>query len=525
MRNFQLPGRSTAIASNGMAATSSPLATLTAIDILRGGGNAADATVAASAVLCITEPHMTGIGGDCFVLVGEPSGKVLGLNGSGRSSHRANAAWLKAAGLQSIAPRSIHAVTVPGAIDAWDQLLRRCGTMSLADALQPAIQLAEAGVPTTPRVASDWTEDAEDLARDAGGSRHYLVCGRSPRTGEIMRYPALAATLKTIAGEGRDAFYKGSIAKDIIATIAPMGSLLTLEDLADHQSEWVEPISTSFADREILEIPPNGQGLTALIAMNILSNFGLKSLDALSPQRMHLEIEALKLAWWFRNKHIADPAHAEVPTAELLSPALAQKLANLIDSRKCLDIATALPQSDTVYLTVVDKDRRAVSFINSIYDGFGAAIVTPKTGIALQNRGACFVTTPGHPNCIGPAKRPLHTIIPAMVRHRGLVDMSYGVMGGDFQPMGHMAVAANRYIYAMDPQECLDFPRYFPKGGELLAEQGVPAAALKDLRSIGHKVVQSPGPLGGGQAIVIDQAAGVLIGGSDPRKDGLALGY
>lgn len=525
MRNFQLPGRSPAYAENGMAATSSPLATLVALDMLRGGGNAADAAVAASAVLCITEPHMTGIGGDCFVLVGEPSGKVLGLNGSGRSSHRADAAWLKASGLAAIPPRSAQAVTVPGAIDAWDQLLKRCGTRTLGDCLAPAIALAEQGVPITPRVAYDWPEDAADLARFAGGRQHYLVNGEAPKLGHTMRYTALAKTLKLIAREGRDAFYEGAIAKDIVATIAPMGALLDFEDFAAHRSDWVEPIATEFAGHEVLEIPPNGQGLTVLIALNILSNFGLKSLDPASPQRMHLDIEALKLAWHFRNKHIADPAHADVPVAELLSPAFAQKLAGLIEARKALDIEAALPQSDTVYLTVVDRNRLAISFINSVYDGFGSAIVTAATGIALQNRGRGFVTTPGHPNCIGPSKRPLHTIIPAMVRNNGLVDMSYGVMGGDYQPMGHMVVATNRYVYAMDPQECLDFPRYFPKAGEVRVEAGVSPAAAADLAAIGHKVVASAGPLGGGQAIAIDRASGLLIGGSDPRKDGLALGY
>lgn len=525
MRNFQLPGRSPALAANAMAATSSPLATLAALDVLRTGGNAADAAVAASAVLCITEPHMTGIGGDCFVLVGEPSGNVLGLNGSGRASRRADAAWLAASGLSEIPRRSVHAITVPGAIDAWDQLLRRCGTMTLGACLAPAIALAENGVPTTPRVARDWPEDAPALAADSGATRHYLVDGEAPKLGHIMRYPALANTLKLIAREGRDAFYKGAIARDIVETITPMGSLLDLEDFAAHRSDWVEPISAEFAGHEILEIPPNGQGLTALIALNILGNFGLKSLDPAGPQRMHLEIEALKLAWHFRNRHIADPAHADVPVAELLSPAFAQKLAGLIDPRKCLDIATVLPQSDTVYLTVVDKNRLAISLINSVYDGFGSAIVTPASGIALQNRGAGFVTRPGHPNCIGPSKRPLHTIIPAMVRHKGVVDMSYGVMGGDYQPMGHMVVAANRYVYAMDPQECLDFPRYFPKAGDVRVEAGVAPSAAADLAAIGHKVVPSAGPLGGGQAIAIDRVSGLLIGGSDPRKDGLALGY
>jgi len=525
MRDFELPGRSAAIAANGMAATSSPLATLAAIDVLRAGGNAADAAVTASAVLCITEPHMTGIGGDCFALVGQPDGTVLGLNGSGRASLRADAAWLRSSGLTEIAPRGIHAITVPGAIDAWDQLLTRCGTMTLGEALQPAIRLADAGVAITPRVARDWPEAAEDLARDAGGRLHYMKDGRAPAERDTMRYPALARTLRRIADDGRDDFYLGHVARDIVSTIAPMGSLLTLEDFAHHTSGWVEPIATDFAGHEVLEIPPNGQGLTALIALNILRNFGLKSFDPMSPQRLHLEIEAIKIAWSLRNRHIADPDFGAVPVDDLLSDKTAKRLAGLIDMGKAIDIATALPGSDTVYLTVVDRDRMAVSFINSIYYGFGSAVVTPETGITLQNRGAGFVTVPGHPNCIGPGKRPLHTIIPAMVRSAGHVDMSYGVMGGDYQPMGHVAVAVNRYIYGMEPQEALDFPRYFPKGSEVWAEKGVPGAVQSGLRAMGHAVVASPEPLGGGQAIVVDRAKGVLIGGSDPRKDGLALGY
>lgn len=525
MRDFQRPGRSAAIATNGMAATSSPLATLAALDVLRNGGNAADAAVTASAVLCITEPHMTGIGGDCFALVGQPDGQVLGLNGSGRASLRADAAWLAGAGLSAIEPRSIHSITVPGAIDAWDQLLRRCGTMGLGDALQPAIRLAEDGVPTTPRVAFDWPEDAADLSRDEGGRRHYLLDGRSPAAGEIMRYPALARTLRRIADHGRDDFYTGSIARDVVGHIGAMGSLLTLDDFARTRSDWVAPIATSFAGHEVMEIPPSGQGLTALIALNILQARGLGRYDPLSPERLHLEIDALKLAWVFRNRHIADPQFAEVPVDDLLSKATTMRLAGLIDMNRALDVTLALPRSDTVYLSVVDRDRRAVSFINSIYYGFGAAIVTPETGIALQNRGACFVTDPGHPNCIGPGKRPLHTIIPAMVRKDGQVEMSYGVMGGDYQPMGHVTAAVNRYVYGMDPQEALDFPRYFPRGREVWLESGVPAAVAGDLAARGHRVTAAPEPLGGGQAIVIDRAKGILIAGSDPRKDGLALGY
>ena len=525
MRRFDRPGRSAAYGARGMAATSAPLATLAAIDTLRAGGNAADAAVVASAVLCVVEPAMTGVGGDCFALVGTPDGKVSGLNASGRAALAADADWLKASGLTEIALRSIHAITVPGAIDGWDQLLKRHGTMDLAEALKPAIRLAEEGVPVTPRVAVDWPEDAPFLAADEGGRQHYLKDGRAPRLGETMAYPALAQTMKLIAREGRDAFYKGAIAEDIIATVRGRGSLLTLDDLAAHQSDWVKPISAAFMGREILEIPPSGQGLTALIAFNVLSQIGLSRHAPDSAERHHLEIEAMKLAWELRNRHIADPDFTEVPVDELLSAKTTQKLAAMIDMNRALDIRTEMRTSDTIYLSVVDEKRLAVSFINSVYDGFGSCVVTPATGIALQNRGACFVADPAHPNCIGPGKRPLHTIIPAMVKKDGLVDMSYGVMGGDYQPMGHVTVAVNRYVYGMDPQEAIDWPRYFPKAGKVLAESAVPEPVRAGLEARGHVLEDPPGPLGGGQAIAIDRENGMLVGGSDPRKDGFALGY
>ena len=525
MRSFDRPGRSAAYGARGMAATSAPLATLAAIDTLRAGGNAVDAAVVASAVLCVAEPAMTGIGGDCFALVGTPEGKVTGLNASGRAAKAADADWLKRSGLAAIAPRSIHAITVPGAIDGWDRLLKQHGTMDLGEALKPAIRLAEEGVPVTPRVAFDWPEDAPILAADAGGRQHYLKEGRTPRLGETMTYPALAAALRIIAREGAGAFYTGEIAEDIIRTARARGSLLTMEDMAAHDSQWVKPISTSFMGHDILEIPPSGQGLTALIAFNILSQTGLSRHAPDSAERHHLEIEAMKLAWELRNRHIADPDHVEVPVDELLSPRTAARLAAMIDMTRALDIKTAMRTSDTIYLSVVDEKRLAVSFINSVYWGFGSGVVTERTGIALQNRGACFVTDPAHPNCIGPGKRPLHTIIPAMVKKDGLIDMSYGVMGGDYQPMGHMTVAVNRYVYGMDPQEAIDWARYFPKAGKVQLESGVPPHVRDGLAARGHALETPPEPLGGGQAIAIDRKLGMLIGGSDPRKDGFALGY
>ncbi|MFN0194801.1 MAG: gamma-glutamyltransferase family protein [Aestuariivirga sp.] len=508
-----------------MAATSSPSATLAAIEIMKAGGNAVDAAITASAVLCVAEPHMTGIGGDCFALIGLPDGKVHGLNGSGRSAMAATPEWLAASGLSGIGPRSIHAVTVPGAIDAWSCLLDRFGTMTLGQALAPAIVLAEKGLPTGPRTAFDWQFEVDVLVANEGGRRHYLRDGRAPQAGESMSYPAFARTLRTIAEGGRDAFYTGPLAKDMVTCLKKHGSLLTLEDFAATGSSWVEPISTDFAGTEVLELPPNGQGLTVLIALNILNHFGLKSLDPHGSARRHLEIEAIKLAWELRNRHIADPDFADIPLDHLLSRKTSARLAAMISQTSCLDIRAALPSSDTVYLTVVDRNRMAVSFINSLYWSFGSGLVTPETGIVFQNRGAGFVTTPGHPNCFGAAKRPLHTIIPAMTRKDGRIGMSFGVMGGNYQPMGHVTVLLNRLVYSMDPQEALDFPRCHPEGGNVLSESTMPPPVLRDLEALGHHIVPASGPLGGGQIIDLTYKNSILWGGSDHRKDGLALGF
>ncbi len=528
MRNFHDGGRSTIHAANGIAATSSPQATLAALDVLRAGGNAVDAAVTASAVLCICEPQMTGIGGDCFALIGDAEGNIRGLNASGRSSSRADADWLKASGLSDITKQSIHAITVPGAVDGWDRLLRNLGTLTLGEALAPAIALAEAGLPIAPRVAFDWAGNLDALANDAGGKMHYLLDGRVPDGGEVMRFPAMAHTLSLIAKGGRDAFYTGEIAEDIVNHLAARGSLLTVEDFAATEANWVEPISTDFHGREVCEIPPNGQGLTALIAMNILSRFDLAGMASDSADRRHAEIEAVRIAWELRDRHVADPDFADIPVDDLLSDETADRLAGLIDMKTAMaEPEATIPKigSDTVYLTVVDKDRQSVSFINSVYSDFGSKIVTPNTGIALQDRGAGFNAIPGHPNCIAPRKRPLHTIIPAMVRENGRISAPFGVMGGNYQPMGHVAVMVNTAIYGMDVQEALEFPRAFHDDGQVDIEDGVSNAVAGDLSARGHTVARRKTPLGGGQMIQIDWKGGTLTGGSDPRKDGLALGY
>lgn len=512
-------------AEHAMAATSSPAATIAALDVMKAGGNAVDAAVTASAILCVTEPHMTGIGGDCFALIAWPDGRRAGLNGAGRSSHRATPAWLRQSGLHEIAPQSIHAVTVPGAIDAWDRLLKEHGSISLGEALAPAIALAEEGVATQPRVARDWPDFVTLLARDRGASLHYLLAGRAPLEGEVMRYPALARTLRIIAVEGRDGFYDGEIARDMLATLQEKGSLLDAEDFAATHADWVAPISTPFLGADIWEIPPPGQGLTVLMALNILKHFDLARLDPQGPQRMHLEIEALKRAWVLRNRHIADPAFADVPVKALLSDDTAARLAASISPDRAEDVAVSLPGSNTVYLAVVDQNRLCCSFINSIYDEFGVGITTEKTGITLHNRGLAFSCDPNHPNVIAPAKRPLHTIIPALATKAGRNDMVFGVMGGDFQPMGHVNTVLNTYAYGLDPQASLDLPRFMPSGGAVLVEQGIGAAARLDLARLGHRLSDAPSPLGGGQIICIDPRTGRLTAGSDPRKDGFAAGF
>lgn len=343
-----------------------------------------------------------------------------------------------------------------------------------------------------------------------------------------MRYPALAKALRIITREGRDGFYLGEIAEDIVAYLRGQGSLLTNEDFARTKADWVTPISSAFAGHEIVELPPNGHGVTTLIALNVLNELDLAAHAPDSAERVHLEIEAMRLAWIYRNRHVADSDFVDVPLKLLLSEATALELAGLVSMERAIADPSNLvpmPKSDTVYLSVVDKNRLAVSFINSLYFPFGSGRATPKTGITLQNRGACFVTLPRHPNCIGPGKRPLHTLMPGMIRRHGRISHSFGIMGGAYQPMGHLSVAVNHLLYGMDVQEALDFPRHFHDEGVVSLEEGAGSELARRLEEKGHKVVRPEKPLGGGQIVKIDEAGGTLVAGSDPRKDGVALGY
>ena len=524
-RDFQLPGRSPVISCDGMAATSHPLATLAAIDALRAGGSAADAAVAAVATLCVVEPHMTGIGGDCYCLVSQPGKPVWGYNGSGRTGAKASYDRLRAQGMSEIGD-SIHAVTVPGALDAWEALLKTHGRFGLDRALSAAIKYAEGGFPVAPRVAWDWQRYVGKLKADPGAAKHYLFNGAAPKEGDVIRFPALAATLKTIAAKGARAFYEGEIAADMAATVAARGSFLTAEDFARHRGDAVKPISTNYRGLDLIEIPPNGQGLTALVMLNILENFDVAALDPRGPERFHLVLEAARLGFTVRDTHVADAEYMRVAVADLLDKSFGKKLAALIDMKHRAKLPTApTPGSDTVYLSVVDRDRMAVSFINTLYSYFGAGICTETTGIMLTNRGACFTLEADHPNTFGPNKRPLHTIIPALAMRAGRCDMSFGVMGAHYQPMGHVQIVINMLDYGMDVQQAIDAPRFFFEGEQTVVEHGTPAATVEGLTARGHDVVFAATPWGGAQTIKIDWDRGVLIGGSEPRKDGCALGY
>ncbi|MEO1622262.1 MAG: gamma-glutamyltransferase [Cyanobacteria bacterium J06632_3] len=529
MRDFQLPGRSSAFASKGMAATSHSLATLTAVDVLRAGGNAVDAAIAASAVLCVVEPQATGIGGDCFVLYApaDSEGKVVALNGSGKAPGKADLSWFLDQGMKHISLQSPHSVTVPGAVDAWCKLHEDYGRTALSDLFAPAIRLATEGYTVHPRVAYDWRQLAKKLKATDNATRMLLVNGEAPKAGDRHSQPELGQTLQAIADHGRDAFYTGEIAEDIVSYLNALGGLHTLEDFVAPQADYVTPISTRYRGYEVMECPPNGQGLTALIMLNILAECDLTDHAPMSAQRLHLECEAAKLACGVRDRYVADPDQVDIPLDFLLSQEYASQLRAKISLDACLpplEDSDFPKHPDTVYLCVVDQEGNAVSFINSVFHGFGSGLVSPKSGVVLQNRGAGFVLEEGHRNAIAPYKRPLHTIIPGMLMKEGRTVMPFGVMGGPYQPTGHAHFLTNLLDYRMDVQAALDSPRVFHDGKVCEVERGVSSTVRDQLTAIGHKVVPAVLPHGGGQAIWIGEDKS-LTGGSDPRKDGCALGY
>ncbi len=522
-------GRSPVLATQGIVATSQPLAAAAGLRLLQEGGNAIDAAVATAAVLNVVEPMMCGIGGDLFALVYHAeSEKLYGLNATGRAGSRSSAAKLREQGLTHMPGSGIISVTVPGALDGWEQLRSRFGTRPLAELLEPAIRYAEEGFPVSQIIATGWQFSEEKLLRQPDAADTYLIEGRAPRHGEIFRSPDLAKTFRKIAAEGPDVFYRGEIARAIADFVLSEGGSVTYEDLANHRSDWVDPISTSYHDFTVYQMPPNSQGFVALEMLNILEGYDLENLGHNSSEYLHLLIEAKKLAFADRDAYLADPEKSPVPVEKLLSKEYAKTRRALIDrDRIASEVAPGLDdQTETVYLTVVDKDRNAVSLIYSVFSNFGSGRVVPGTGIALQNRGTGFSLVPGHPNELAPGKRALHTNMPGMVFKEGRPWMSYGVMGGNMQPQGHTQVLLNMFEFGMNVQEAGEAPRFRHLTGRNVAlESGVDIEVLQELIKKGHQPMTRMGVYGGYQAIRIDWETGVLIGGSDPRKDGAAVGY
>ncbi len=525
MRDFQFPGRSPVLSTEGMCATSHPLAAKVALDTLARGGNAVDAAIAGAILLGLCEPQMTGLGGDVFVLL-KPAGRedVLALNGSGRAPAAASAAELRRAGRTTVDPASAQSVTIPGAVDAFCTLSETHGKLGIADILGPVIPYFEAGVPIAPRVAFDLSEAADTLQGSARGV--YLHHGKAPATGTIFSLPGQAEVLRRIARLGRAGFYEGEVAEDMVGSLRAAGGAHGEADFAATACDWTDPISGIYAGTELVEHPPNGQGATALLMANILSSFDIATLEPLGAPRAHIEAEAAKLAYDARNRLLADPDHT-ARLAHMLDPATADRLAGLIDPKRAMAAAAPLTESihkDTVYITVVDRDRMSISLIYSIFHGFGSGLASDRFGILMQNRGAGFTLEEGHPNEMGPGKRPMHTIIPGMLRRGGRVTMPFGVMGGAYQPNGHVRFLSNMVDFGMDPQTAIDAPRSFSDAGVLKVERGYPDAVRAELEAMGHDVQVPDGPIGGAQAIRIDER-GYLEGASDPRKDGCALGY
>jgi gamma-glutamyltranspeptidase/glutathione hydrolase len=535
--------RSETLAVNGMVATSHPLAANVGLDILKSGGNAVDAAIATSAAMGLMEPTSCGIGGDLFAIVYDAKSKKLyGLNASGPAPKMATLKVFEEKKLTSIPERGPLSWSVPGCVEGWDQLRTKFGTKSFKELLAPSIAYAEAGVPVPEVIAGYWKASERTLSRDAGMSEAFLRDGKAPVAGDIFKNPLLARSYRLISEKGREAYYNGPISEAIIKLSDAEGGLFSKEDFSGFKAEWIDPVSTVYRGYHVWELPPPGQGIAALQMLNLLEPHDVRKLGPNSPDYWHLLVEAKKLAFADRAKYYTDPKFAEVPTATLISKDYAAKRAKLIDPKKAgVGVPagdTLVGKADTIFLSVVDKDRNCVALIQSNYMGFGSGLGAPGTGFGLQNRGCLFSLDPKHANKLEPGKRPFHTIIPAMVTKDGDPFFSFGVMGGDMQPQGHVQVLVNMLDFGMNVQAAGDAPRVehvgsatptgkaeAEKGGTILAEFGIPDAVVKELEARGHVVKRTKTNSGGYQGILIDKAKGVLRGGTESRKDGTAVGY
>ena len=526
MRNLQRPGRSPVMAPNAMIATSHPLASQVGIDILKSGGNAVDAAIAACATLCVIEPAMTGIGGDCFAIYSRAGSLTpIALNGSGRAPKAASVATLKTAGVTNIEVTSPHAVTVPGAIAAWTKLHKDYGTKGMDELLLPSINYAKNGFPITHRVGTDWEDLAPKLLEDSVSSKVLLKDGKAPKIGTTFYQPLLAQTLEKISTNGRNAFYSGEVAEDIVTRLQSLGGLHTLADFEACEAEYITPINTHYNGYDIHECPPNGQGICALMILNIMSRHNVKTLSHID--RIHLLAEATKLAYYQRNLYISDPIFSDTPIEWLLSDDHTDHLSGMInfDKATTFEKSDFPTHSDTTYLCCVDRDGNAISFINSLFSGFGSGIMAQNSGVVLQNRGSSFLMDDSHVNKIEGGKRPMHTIIPGLITQNGQTVAPFGVMGGQYQSTGHSDFISNVVDHGMDVQEAMDQPRSFACDETLQMEDSFSPELYIGLEKRGHKLEHLSKPLGGSQCVWIDHNNGVLTGGSDPRKDGCAIGY
>lgn len=533
--------RSEAFATNAMAATSQPLATQVALEIMRKGGNAIDAAIAANATLGLVEPTGCGIGGDLFAIVwSAKEQRLVGLNGSGRSPATLTLEGLQKLGIGKIPSHGPLPVSVPGCVDGWCMLHERLGQLPLSEVLAPAIRYAREGFPVSELVAYYWGRSAPILSNYPGFAEQMLIDGRAPKKGELFRNPNLAKTYETIAKLGREGFYEGEIAETIGAYMKKHGGYLTADDLRAHRGEWIDPVSTSYRGYDVWELPPNGQGIAALEMLNLLEPYDLASMGWGSPDYLHLLIEAKKLAFEDRAHLYADMDFFDVPVDRLISKAYAKERGKLIDHERAstrLDASNpALLHGDTIYLATGDAEGNLVSLIQSNYRGMGSGMTPDGLGFVLQDRGELFDLTPGRANTYAPKKRPFHTIIPAFVTKDGAPYLAFGVMGGGFQPQGHVQVLVNLIDFGMNLQEAGDASRIehagssqptgerMTDGGKVSAESGIPAESLEALQERGHVLGSRRGVYGGYQA-VMRLPSGVLVGATESRKDGQAAGF
>jgi gamma-glutamyltranspeptidase/glutathione hydrolase len=532
-RPTTLAGRSTVYAPHGVVATSQPLASAAGLEALRQGGNAIDAAVTAAAVLSVTEPQMTGIGGDMFAIVWlAREQKLVALNASGRAGSRMTLEALRARGFQPGSQQGVMSVTVPGALAGWDMLVRTHGRRTLAQALEPAIGYARDGFPLTPIIAAQWGGETAFLQRDSAAAATFLPGGHAPKAGEWFRNPDYARTLQEIADQGIGTFYGGALGQRIVARLTALDGFITLEDLTRNAPTWVTPISVPFRGYRVWELPPNNQGVAALEMLRILEPYDLKAMGHNSAAYLHHLIEAKKLAYADLDRFVGDPDHLDMPGEAMLTDEfIAERRSHLNPSRAQARVEPGpyRTQSETIYLTAADSEGNMVSLINSNYDYFGSGIVVPGTGFALQNRGAGFTLTPGLPNTAAPGKRPFHTLIPGFVTRtvggHEAPYMSFGVMGGGMQAQGHVQFLLNYFVFGMDLQAAIDAPRFRHFDGQRVAlEAPIGDAVRKRLTAMGHVLIdQPPGAFGGAQAIV--RLPKGFAAGSDPRKDGMAVGY